>query len=186
MTHAVTVSSAIAQGSTPHGARTRPAVITTTRSAREPMPTSPRRPERLGAGAGVRDEKRAGDRGHRDRDEDVPAVAREDVGDRGEHEALADAVGRRVEEGAERRRLAAGAGECAVEDVEDRADDEDEGREPVERRGRCGPRRARGSTRPRTAATPVAVSAFGVTRVRARPEIERVASVARDRSCSPA
>ena len=33
--------------------------------------------------------------------------------------------------------------------------------------------------------TPLTVSAFGVTRVRARPEIERVASGAR-RTCSPA
>ena len=37
-------SRAIAQGSTPHGARTSPAEITTTRSAREPIPTSPRNP----------------------------------------------------------------------------------------------------------------------------------------------
>ena len=62
----------------------------------------------------------------------VAAVAREDVRDRGEHEALADAVGGRVEERAEGRRLAAGAGERAVEDVEDRAGDEDGRAEPEE------------------------------------------------------
>ena len=42
--HAVQARSTSAQGSTPQGARTSPAVMTTTRSAREPMPTSPRRP----------------------------------------------------------------------------------------------------------------------------------------------
>ena len=88
--------------------------------------------DRLGPGAGVRDEERAGDRRHRDRDEDRAVLRREDVRDRGQHEAFADAVGRRVEERAERRRLAARAGERAVEDVEQRADDEDDRGEPVE------------------------------------------------------
>ena len=88
--------------------------------------------ERLGAGAGVRDEEGADDRRDRDDDGPVLAVAREDERDRGEHRALADAVGRGVDERAERGRLAAHAGECAVEDVEQRADDEDGGGEPVD------------------------------------------------------
>ena len=69
--------------------------------------------------------------------------------------------------------LAAGAGERAVEDVEDRARDEERRAEPVEEDlvavleeddDRRGERRG---------ATPVVVSAFGVTRVRASPTIER-------------
>src|SRR5215211_6253758 len=105
--HAVAARSTIAHGSSPHGASTRPAVMTTTRSAREPIPTSPRSPS-------------------------PSAVAREHERDRGQHETLADAVGGRVEEGAERRRLAAGARERPIEDVEQRADDDDDGAEPEE------------------------------------------------------
>src|SRR5947199_295518 len=60
------------------------------------------------------------------------SAAGEDQGDRTEHEALAHPVGGRVEEGAERRRLAAGAGEGPVEDVEDRSDHEHGRPEPVE------------------------------------------------------
>ena len=41
---AVAVSTPIAQTSAPQGAKTRPTVMTTTRSARLPMPTSPRSP----------------------------------------------------------------------------------------------------------------------------------------------
>ena len=44
VTQAVAARRTSAHGRTPHGASTSPAVITTTRSAREPMPTSPRRP----------------------------------------------------------------------------------------------------------------------------------------------
>ena len=87
--HAVAARRTIAQGSTPHGASTSPAVMTTTRSAREPMPTSPRRPSASALRAGVGDEERAGDRGDRDGDEDVVVLPREDERDRGEHEALA-------------------------------------------------------------------------------------------------
>ena len=43
MNQAVAASRPIAYGRTPQGASTSPAVITTTRSAREPMPTSPLR-----------------------------------------------------------------------------------------------------------------------------------------------
>ena len=98
----------------------------------------------------------------------------EDECDRGEHRALADAVGRRVEERAERRRLAADAGERAVEDVEQRADDEDPGREPVDEprvpvleRDEDGGRE--------TERDAGVVRTFGVTRVRARPVTERLA-----------
>src|SRR5438445_727201 len=57
--------------------------------------------ECFGTRARVRDEERARDRGHGDGDEDVAAVAGEDVRDRGQHEPLADAIGRGVEECAE-------------------------------------------------------------------------------------
>ena len=107
-------------------------MITTTRSARRADPDVALQPERLGAGARVRDEERADDGRERERERDLVPVAHEDERDRAEHEALADAVGRRVEEGAERRPLAARAGERAVEDVEDRADHEDDGAEPEE------------------------------------------------------
>ena len=123
--------------------------MTTTRSAREPMPTSPRRPSALGLRARVRDEERAGDGRHRDGDEDRVVLRREDVGDRRQHEALAHAVGGRVEERAERRRLAAGACERAVQDVEQRADDEDEPRRASRRGSRSGPSK---STRTEAAA----------------------------------
>src|SRR5205823_5063757 len=88
--------------------------------------------ERLRAGTRVADEERAGDGGEGEPDADEVVVAGEDERDRPEDDALAHAVGRRVEEGAERRSLAARPGERAVEDVEDRADDEDGGAEPVE------------------------------------------------------
>src|SRR5205085_6593403 len=55
----------------------------------------------------------------------------EDECDRAEHRALADTVCRRIEKGAERRRLAAESGERPVEDVEDRSDDEELGANPV-------------------------------------------------------
>ena len=107
-------------------------MITTTRSAREPSPTSPRRPSASAFARAYGHEEGAGDRDDREDDRDVVSGAREDERDRSEHRALADAVGGRVEEGAERRRLPAGARERAVEDVEDRADDEDARAEPVE------------------------------------------------------
>src|SRR3954447_4055285 len=88
--------------------------------------------EGLRAGAGVGDEQRTGDRRDGDDDEDLLPVDREDVGDRSEHEELADAIGGRVEERAEDGRLAPGAGERAVEDVENRAGDEDRRAEPEE------------------------------------------------------
>ena len=65
-------------------------------------------------------------------DRDVVPLAGQDEPDRRQHRALADPVGGRVEEGAERRRLPADARERPVEDVEDRADDEDGRAEPVE------------------------------------------------------
>src|SRR5919109_2421574 len=88
--------------------------------------------ERLGAGARVAHEEGAGDGCEGEPDADEVVVAREDERDRAENDALADAVGRRVEEGAERGPLAARARERPVEDVEDRAHDEDSGAEPVE------------------------------------------------------
>ena len=112
------------------GARTRPVVITTTRSARLPKPTSPLQPERLGLGPRVADEERAGQRGERERDAPFAAVAHEDERDRAEHEALADPVDGRVDERAERRSEALAARERAVEDVEDRAEHEERGAEP--------------------------------------------------------
>src|SRR2546425_49672 len=113
------------------GASTRPPVITTTRSAREPIPTSPRRPS-PSAFARVSDEERARDRRERERERDSVVVPVEDERDCAEHRALADPVGGGVEERAERRRLPAGAGERAVEDVEDRADHEQRSADPVE------------------------------------------------------
>ena len=150
--------------------------MSTTRSAREPRPTSPFSPESLGAGAGVRDEER-GDHG-RDGDHDGPllVMTREDERDRGEHRTLADAIGRGVDEGSERGGLAAHARERSVEDVEQRADDEDACRQPVDeqrvRRFSNGTRIAAA----RQSETPVAVSTFGVMPVRARPVTERLAS----------
>jgi len=108
-------------------------VITTTRSAREPKPTSPRRPSASAFAARVTDEERSRDRRDRRAERDLIAVAREDQRDRAEHRSLPDAVSRRVEEGAERRGLASGSSERTVENVEDRADDEDERAEPIEK-----------------------------------------------------
>ena len=110
---------------------TRPADRTTTRTARSAMPTLHSTPKRLGPGARVGDHQR-GDHGHDDHDHgDVAArdhgdvvVARELVGDRGQHDALFDAVERRVQEGAERRGLARHPRVAAVQRVADRADDE--------------------------------------------------------------
>src|SRR5207302_2679099 len=89
-------------------------------------------PERLRLRARVTNEERAGDGGDGRAEGELVAMTREDQRDRAEHRTLPDAVGRRVEERSKRRRLAAGPGECAVEDVEDRADDEHGGAEPVE------------------------------------------------------
>ena len=86
------------------------------------------------------------------------------------------AVGRRVEERAERRRLAAGPGERAVEDVEDRPGDEERRAEPVEEVLVAVLEQRRATEATAQSVTPLAVSAFGVTRVRARPLIDRVAS----------
>ena len=107
-------------------------MITTTRSAREPRPTSPRRPSASAFARtyGTRNEPATATT-VKTTAVSLPARAKTSA-DRCEHRALADAVGRRVEERAERRRLPAGARERAVEDVEDRADDEDAGTEPVE------------------------------------------------------
>src|SRR5215470_6177299 len=88
--------------------------------------------ERLGAGARVRDEERADDCRNGEHDGPVLPVTREDERDCSEHRTLAYAVGGGVDERAERSRLAAHAGECTVEDVEQRAHDEDEGCEPVD------------------------------------------------------
>src|SRR3989440_11998052 len=88
--------------------------------------------ERLGARARVADEERTGDSGEREADPDEVVVAREDERDRAEDDAFADPVGRRVEKRSEGCPLAARPREGPVEDVEDRADDEDAGAEPVE------------------------------------------------------
>src|SRR4051812_23007888 len=88
--------------------------------------------ERFGLRADVGDEEGAGDRDDREERREVVAAPREHVADGCEHRALADAVGCRIEEGTERRRLPAGARERTVEDVEDRADHEDDRGEPVE------------------------------------------------------
>src|SRR5215471_15464369 len=52
--------------------------------------------ERLGLGAGVRDEEGADHRGYGEHDGPLHAVAREDECNRREHRSLADAVGRGV------------------------------------------------------------------------------------------
>src|SRR5581483_1718179 len=88
--------------------------------------------ERLGLRTDVGNEERAGDRGDREDDRRVVGSAGEDERDRREHRSLADAVRRRVEERAERGGLATRAGERPVEDVEDRADDEDRRSDPVD------------------------------------------------------
>jgi len=107
-------------------------VITTTRSAREPRPHVPAEAERLGLGPHVRHEEGAGDADDREHNRCVVAVPCEDERDCSEHRALTDTVGRRVEEGAEDGRFSADTRERPVEDVEDRAEHEDAGAEPVE------------------------------------------------------
>src|SRR5919201_869447 len=98
-------------------------------------------PERLRARTGVADEERAGDGGEGEADADEVAVARKDERNRAEDDAFADAVGGRVEEGAEGRPLPARPRERAVEDVEDRADEEHEnGRGDAESDPRRGER----------------------------------------------
>ena len=93
-----------------------------------------------------------------------------------EHEALADPIGRRVEERAERRPLAAQPRESAVEDVQDRPDHEDDGAGPEEEDLVAVLEVDEHRTTIAQSVTPEAVSAFGVTRERARPDIDRVAS----------
>src|SRR2546423_3630470 len=88
--------------------------------------------DQLGLRPGVGDEEGAGDRCDADGDADVVSGAREHEGDRGEYEALADPVRERVEKLAERRRLVTLPGERTVEDVKDRAGDEEHRGEPVE------------------------------------------------------
>src|SRR5919204_350288 len=61
--------------------------------------------------AGVADEKGAGNGRERERERDGLVMALENKRDCAENSAFADAVGRRVEERAERRRLPAGARE---------------------------------------------------------------------------
>jgi hypothetical protein len=82
--------------------------------------------------ARVADEDRARDGGEGERQRERVAVAGEHEPDRPEHRGLADPIGRRVEEGPERRGLAARTCEGAVEDVQDRPDDEDDRAGPVE------------------------------------------------------
>ena len=106
--------------------------MTTTRSAREPRPTSPRSPSASAFARAYGTRKEPATAATVNDDRRVVPRAGEDERDRGEHRSLADAVGGGVEEGAERRRLPAGARQRAVEDVEDRADDEDARAEPVE------------------------------------------------------
>jgi hypothetical protein len=90
-------------------------------------------PQRFRPGARIADEERsARERREGEGERGLVPVAREDEPDGAEHERLPDAVGGRVDEGAERRRLAAGAREGAVEDVEDRAEQEEGGAEPEE------------------------------------------------------
>src|SRR5437763_9950732 len=81
-------------------------------------------PDQLGLRPRVGDEKRAGYCDDAEDDADFIAGAREDERNRGEDEAFADTIGERVEELAEGRRPVALPGEGAVEDVENRADDE--------------------------------------------------------------
>src|SRR5919199_1622860 len=89
-------------------------------------------PERLRARAGVADEEGADDRGEHEADAHEVVVTCEDERDRAEDDTFADAIGGGVEERAEGRPLPARPRKRAVEDVEDRADDEDAGAEPVE------------------------------------------------------
>ena len=132
VSHVIAQSATIAHGRPPQGAKTSPAVMMTTRSAREPKPDVGTQAESLGLRARVGDEERSDHRGDRDDDRPALPLLGEDERDRGEHRALADTIRRRVEERPERRRLPADSRERSVEDVEDRADDEDPGREPVD------------------------------------------------------
>ncbi len=124
-------STAIPQGSAPNGERRMTAASSTTRSARPISPAFPSRP-RASARARVYDTRK------------LPvsatktaaiapggALACEDERRGSEHEALGDAIGRRVDEGAERRRLAAETCQRAVEDVDDRPDEERDAGEDV-------------------------------------------------------
>src|SRR4051794_1882798 len=80
--------------------------------------------ERLGARAGVADHQRREHGGDRRGRGDLVAVRGEHRGDRGEDDALLDAVERRVEERAELRALARHARVAPVHRVAHRADDE--------------------------------------------------------------
>ena len=82
-------------------------------------------PERLRLGARVAHEERADERHEDASQRDLVALIREHDRDRAQDQPLRQAVGGRVEEPAERRQLAVRAGQRAVEDVEDRARDED-------------------------------------------------------------
>ena len=129
--------------------------ITTRRRGRRCRPCT--HAERLGAGAGVGDHQR-GEHGDDDRgDRQVVAAAGELVGDGGEHDALLDAVERRVEEGAERRALARHPRVAAVERVANRADDE---RDPAQQVVVL-PTSTAATTH---SANPVSEIAFGVSR----------------------
>src|SRR5579864_1835445 len=90
------------------------------------------KPERLRLRAGIRDEEGACDGRHREGDRGVVSFAGEDECDRRQHRPLADSVGGRVEERAERRCPAARPCERTVEDVQHGTDDEDRGTEPVD------------------------------------------------------
>ena len=115
----------------PRGDAARIAASSTTRSARPMRPALPSRP-RASARARVY-ETRNDATSATNTGDDRPgvAVAREHERDRAQHGALGDAIGGRVDEGAEDRGLAAGARERAVQDVDDRADQEDGGRRDV-------------------------------------------------------
>ena len=90
------------------------------------------------------------------------AVTGEHERDRAEHEALADAVGRGVDEGAEGRGLTAAAGERAIEDV-------DESTRPGRRSlRRTSPRRYTSTAAATLSEKPSAVSWFGVTALSTR------------------
>src|SRR5919197_1279192 len=90
-------------------------------------------PQRLRPRPRVADKERARDRRERERDGPHLVVPHEHEPDRAEHEPLAHTVDSRVEERPEGTARAAAAGERAVEDVEDRSDDEERGSKPVER-----------------------------------------------------
>src|SRR5919201_1422357 len=73
----------------------------------------------------VADEERACDCRERERDAPHLPVPHEDEPDRAEHEALPDAIDSRIQERAERTSAATASRQRAVEDVENRADDEE-------------------------------------------------------------